>query len=99
MATAIPNPVIPVVHSMCLAPCEFYLTELSHDGSAPGNFRVTRFPFASWCPSEGNPSNTNLIHFRYVTQPLDSAEVCDEPSHNFGEQRGSSLQAWGYFSL
>ena len=50
-------------------PCEFYLAELSHDSSAASNCWATRFPFPSWCQSQGNPRNTSLIHFRYVTQP------------------------------
>ena len=63
-----------VLRSMlCLTPCEFYLTELSHDSSAPGVFWPTRFPFTRWCPAQGNLRGTSLIHSQYVAQPSDSS--------------------------
>ena len=58
---------------LCLAPCEFYLTELSHDSSAPGGFWPTSFPFTRWFPAQGNLRDTSLIHSQYVTQPSESS--------------------------
>ena len=58
---------------LCLTPCEFYLTKLSHDSSAPGDFWLTRFPFTRWCPAEGNLRDTSLIRSQYLAQPSDSS--------------------------